>query len=150
MSCADDICSRVHLYTIMASQRDMFENSQQGEGEEPHGEAEIPDEGAGGEENYGEEEANDYDPRTKRTVKFKEGELSVLIDHLENNLQNLTGHIKTNEYRRGRREAWRNLVNSINRWNRDNGTGVIRSARSIKTKLDNLKYRSKEFVYCKT
>ena len=142
MSSADDICSRVHLYRIiMASQRDLFEDSQHAEGEEAHGEAEIPDEdqGAVGDENYGEEEANDYDPRTKRTVKFKEGELSILIDHLESNLQNLTGHIKTNEYRCGRRDAWRNLVNSINRWNRDNGTGAIRSAKSIKTKLDNLK-----------
>ena len=59
------------------------------------------------EENFGEEAANDYDPKTKRTVKFKEGELGIPVVHLESNLENLTAYIKTNEYRRGCREAWR-------------------------------------------
>ena len=126
----------------MASQKDMFdENSQANDAE---GEPEGPEGARGGVyENFGEEEANDYDPKTKRTVKFKEGELGIVIDHLENNLQNLTGHIKSNEYRRGRRAAWKRLVTDVNRWNSDNKTGVIRSGASIKTKIDNLKYRSK-------
>ena len=118
----------------MASQKDLFEDNSQAN--EAEGEPEGP-EGArvDVEENFGEEEANDYDPKTKRTVKFQQGELGVIISHLENNLENLTGHIKTNEYRRGQRQAWKRLVNDVNRWNSDNGTGVIRSVASIKTKI---------------
>ena len=136
--------SHVYLYT-MASQQDMFgADSQNLEGDEVHGDPELPQDGqVAVEENFGEERANDYDPKTKHTVKFKEGELDILVDHLKSNLENLTSHIKTNEYRRGRREAWTSLVNAINLWNETNGTGVIRSAPSIKTKMDNLKYRSK-------
>ena len=128
----------------MASQRDMFdEESQNYEGDEAVGDADLPEEGPDVVENFGAEEANDFDAKTKKTVKFKEGELSILIDHLDNNLDNLTGHIKNNEYHRGRRQAWRNLVDAINNWNQLNGTGLVRSAESIKTKMDNLKYRSK-------
>ena len=138
---ADNTCSHV----AMAPQRDMFdENSQNLEGDEAVGDPEMPDGGqVEVEENFGEEMVNDYDPKTKKTVMFKEGELSVLIDHLDNNLDNLIGHIKNNEYRKGRRAAWHNLVDAINIWNQANGTGLIRSAKSIKTKMDNLKYRSK-------
>ena len=84
----------------MASQKDMFEDNSQAN--EADGEAAGP-EGARAdvEENFGEEEANDYDPKAKRTVKFQQGELGVIISHLETNLENLTGHIKNNEYRRG-------------------------------------------------
>ena len=128
----------------MASQQDLFGgDSQNYEGDEAIVEAELPDNGqAAVEENFREEVANDFDPKTKRTVKFKEGELGILVDHLESNLENLTCHIKTNEYRRGRREAWRSLVAAINGWNQSQNMGIIRSAASIKTKLDNLKYRS--------
>ena len=100
----------------MASQRDLFENSQNDEVDEAIGEADNPEggQGEGGEDDFGHAEANDYDPKTKHTVKFQDGELSILIKHLESNLANLVGHIRNNEYRRGRREAWRSLVNAIN------------------------------------
>ena len=81
----------------MASQGNLFdENSQVAEGE---CEADIPEGARGEDEDYGKQEANDYNPKTKRTIKFQPGELGVIIDHLEKNLQNLTGHIKSNEYR---------------------------------------------------
>ena len=49
----------------MASQRDLFENSQNEEGDEAIGEAENPEgvQEDGGEDNFGQAEANDYDPR---------------------------------------------------------------------------------------
>ena len=142
--CADDKRSCGPILSTMASQRDLFDVSQNDEGDEALGEADLPEECEGDvEEDFGAEQANDYDPKTKRTVKFQDAELGILIDHLDRNLQNLMGHIKNNEYRRGRRQAWRNLVDAINNWNAANGTGVIRSAKSIKTRLDNLKYRSK-------
>ena len=128
----------------MASQRDLFdEYSQNVEGDEAVGDAELPEEGQEVEENFGGDIANNYNPKTRRTVKFQDAELGILIDHLDTNLDNLVGHIKHNEYRRGQRQAWRNLVDAINNWNLTNSTGLIRSAKSIKTRMDNLKYRSR-------
>ena len=88
----------------MASQKDMFNDNSQAAGAD--GEAEMPEGGRGeDEENYGAEKANNYDSKTKRTIKFQPGELGVIIDHLDKNLQKLTGHIKSNEYRRGQRQT---------------------------------------------
>ena len=83
----------------MASQRDLFDElSQNVEGEEAVGNAELPEEGQEVEENFGGDEANDYDPKTKHTVKFQDAELGILMYHLDLNLDNLVGHIKNNEY----------------------------------------------------
>ena len=38
-----------------------------------------------------------------------------------------------NEYRKEKRQAWKNLVNVMNTWNQVHGTGVTCSAKSIKT-----------------
>ena len=73
------------------------ENSQANEAD---GKTEMPLSARGDDvDDFGTEEANDHDPKTERTVKFKQRELGVLINHLDKNLENLTGHIKTNEYR---------------------------------------------------
>ena len=86
--------------------------------------------------------ANDYDKHTKKTVPWKDGELSIIIDHMEDHYEYLVGHTKDNEYRRTRVNAWRRLLNEINNWNDVNGTQVVRSVKSIKIKMRNLRARS--------
>ena len=127
----------------MASQRDLFDGSQYEnlnvDGEEGD---ETREDGEGLDQN--EQEANDYDPKTKRTKAFLKGELGIIIDHMDTNLETLTGHCKGHEYKRLRDTAWRQLVQDINRWNEQNGTGVIRSRTSVRDKINNLKSRSKK------
>ena len=126
----------------MNSQRDLF-------GDESVVEFELLNGGDGedkGEEESGstqEVQANDYDPKTKSTKAFKSGELAIIIDHMEENLEVLTGFCKDHEYKRVRNNAWAQLVHDINHWNQQNGTGVIRSRTSIRDKINNLKSRSK-------
>ena len=91
----------------------------------------------------GNRRANDFDKKTKRTIAWQEGELSIIIDHLDDSLDLLFGHFKESEYRRMRVNAWRTLLNAVNNWNDQNSTGVVRSVLSIKKKIRNLKQRSK-------
>ena len=86
---------------------------------------------------------NDFDKKTRRTIAWQEGELGVIINHLDDNLELLFGHCKESEYRRSRVNAWKSLLNAINNWNDQNGTNVVRSVLSIRTKIRNLKQRSK-------
>ena len=72
----------------------------------------------------------------------RRGELSVMIDHMDEHYEMLVGHTKEAEYRRARVKAWRNLLNGINHWNDLNNTGVVRSVKSIKIKMRNLRARS--------
>ena len=86
--------------------------------------------------------ANDFDRRTKRTIAWQEGELSIIIEQMDDNLDVLFGHCKESEYRRTRVNAWKGLLDAVNNWNDQNGTGVVRSVLSIRTKIRNLKQRS--------
>ena len=86
---------------------------------------------------------NDYNKATKSTVKWKDGEVSIVVDAMEDSMELLIGHIKEHEYRRMRLNRWKSLLNAINTWNEDNGTGVVRSIKSIRTKIFNLRTRSK-------
>ena len=126
----------------MASQNDMFCETQEGEDD-----VEVVNEG----EEDGEDEentvdgvliqerpANDYNKKTKKTVAWQEGELSIMIDHMDDHYELLVGHTKGHEYRRTRVKAWRNLLGAINHWNELNGTRIIRSVKSIQTKMCNL------------
>ena len=126
----------------MTSQRDFFDGSQY---ENLDIEGEEDDEGREDGEglDVNEEKANDYDPKTKRTKAFLKGELGIIIDHMDANLETLTGHCKGHEYKRQRDSAWKQLVDDINRWNVQNSTGIIRSRTSIRDKINNLKSRSK-------
>ena len=109
----------------MNSQRGLFGDQSQQEFEVLDGdETEARDEGQEGV--WTGREANDYDPKTKSTKAFKEGELAIIIDHMDENLEKLTGHCREHEYKRIRTSAWAQLVADINRWNDQNGTGVIR------------------------
>ena len=85
---------------------------------------------------------NDYDKKTKKTVAWQEGELSIMIDHMEDHYNLLVGHTKGNEYRKTRVKAWRNLLTGINTWNDQNNTRIVRSVKSIRTKMRNLRQRS--------
>ena len=89
---------------------------------------------------------NDYNPKTRRTVLWKDGETSIIINAMEDSLDLLIGHVKEHEYRRSRRNRWQTLLATVNGWNEDNGTGVIRSVASIRTRIHNLKTRS-EYCY---
>ena len=114
----------------MNSQRDLFGDQSQQEFEILDGdETEARDEGQEGVVTG--REANDYDPKTKVMKAFKEGELAIIIDHMDENLEKLTGHCRDHEYKRIRNNAWAQLVADINRWNDQNGTGVIRSHTSV-------------------
>ena len=85
---------------------------------------------------------NDYDAKTKKTVAWQEGELSIIIDHMEDHYDYLVGHTKGNEYRCTRVNAWKRLLREINHWNDFNGTNLVRSVKSIRTKIRNLRQRS--------
>ena len=126
----------------MSSQRDIFASESQQDNENLLGE-DIED-GGGEEEDTGEElQANDFDPKTKTTKAFKDGELAILVDHMEDKLQLLTGFCRDHEYKRVRNNAWAQLVREINTWNEQNGTGIVRSLTSLRDKINNLKSRSK-------
>ena len=75
--------------------------------------------------------ANDYDRKTKRTIAWQEGELSIIIDHMEDSLDVLFGHCKESDYRKTRVNAWKRLLNEINYWNDQHDTSVVRSVLSI-------------------
>ena len=125
----------------MSSQRDIFVSESQQDDENLVGE-ELED-GGGEEEDTGEEvQANDFDPKTKTMKAFKGGELAILVDHMEDKLQLLTGFCRDHEYKRVRNNAWAQLVKEINTWNEQNGTGIVRSWTSVQDKLNNLKSRS--------
>ena len=131
--------------TTMASQKDLF-NSQDSEEEINNGERHMEEvQGAEGEQEVGDievEEPNDYNPATKKTIQFKEGELAIIVDHLDNNYESLFGHGRTHEYVRLKKKAWKALIEEVNNWNKSQGTGVIRGEKSIKQKIQNLMYRS--------
>ena len=82
----------------------------------------------------------------KKKIKFFEGEMSIILDTLEDKYETLFGHQKTNEYKRKRKRAWEKLTNAVNHWHVTEGTGKIRTQDTIKTKIDNLKSRSKYFT----
>ena len=126
----------------MASQRDLFEDQSQQGFENLNGE-EVEDREEGEEGLVQEREANDYDPKTKKTKAFQAGELAIIVDHMDENLQILTGFCRDHEYKRKRNNAWRQLVNEINAWNDQNATGIVRSCNSVRDKVNNLKSRSK-------
>ena len=86
---------------------------------------------------------NDYNPKTRKTVLWKDGETLLIVDAMEENLDLLIGHVKSHEYRRARRNKWQSLLAAVNGWNEDNETGVVRSVTSIRTQIHNLKTRSK-------
>ena len=115
----------------MASQRDLFEDESQNGYEEGEVDVDEPDEPQYEENDAEEAQPNDYDPKTKKTKKFKDGELAIIVDHMEENLETLTGHCRDHEYKRIRNNAWRNMVDDINRWNEQNGTGIIRGYISV-------------------
>ena len=78
-----------------------------------------------------EREVNDYDPKTKKMKAFQAGELAIIVDHMEENLQILTGFCRDHEYKRKRSNAWRQLVDEINNWNDQNQIGIVRSHNSV-------------------
>ena len=88
---------------------------------------------------------NDYNPATKSTVRWQDGETVPILDALENSKDLLIGHVKDNEYRRIRLNTWAALLADVNQWNADNNTGVVRSVTSIRARIHNLKSRSKCF-----
>ena len=130
----------------MASQKDMFCETQELDVDVDVGNEDGEDEEGG--ENIVEgiviqqRAANDYNPKTKKTVAWQEGELSIILDHMDDYYDLLVGHTKDHEYRRTRVKAWQNLLNAINNWNELNGTGLVRSVKSIRTKMRNLRQRS--------
>ena len=141
------ICGRnFYILVAMASQIDLFGDNEDGE--------EVVDVGNGGEDDdedggdtvegvfIQERPANDYDKKTKKTVPWQEGELSIIIDHMEDHYDLLVGHTKDNDYRRTRVNAWKRLLVEINNWNDVHGTKVIRGVKSIRTKIRNLRQRS--------
>ena len=85
---------------------------------------------------------NDYNPKTRKTVLWKDGETLLIVDAMEESLDLLIGHVKSHEYRRARRNRWQTLLAAVNGWNQDNETGVVRSVASIRTRIHNLKTRS--------
>ena len=133
----------------MASQKDMFCEEDESQ--------DVIDVGDGGEEEdedggdtvegvvVQERVPNDYDAKTKKTVAWQEGELSIIIDHMDDHYDYLVGHTKGNEYRHTRVNAWKRLLRKINHWNDVNGTNLVRSVKSIRTKIRNLRQRSE---YC--
>ena len=130
----------------MASQIDLFggeEESQEvvnvGEdGDEDDDEGENTIDGIVIEERV----VNDYDKKTKKTVAWQEGELSIIVDYMEDHYDKLVGHTKGPDYRKVRVKTWRNLLSAINNWNDLNNTKLIRSVKSIRTKIRNLRQRS--------
>ena len=42
---------------------------------------------------------NDYNPKTRKTVLWKDGETLLIKDAMEENLDLLIGHVKSHEYR---------------------------------------------------
>ena len=129
----------------MSSQRDIFQdNSQQGYENLNDGELGEREEEEEGTEQ--ERTANDYDPKTKKTKAFQAGELAIIVDHMEENLNVLTGFCRDHEYKRLRNNAWKQLVDEINGWNDQQGTGIIRSWTSVRDKVNNLKSRSKKNI----
>ena len=86
--------------------------------------------------------ANDYDKKTKKTVAWQEGELSIIIDYMDDHYDKLVGHTKGPDYRKMRVKTWKSLLAAINNWNDLNNTKLIRSVKSIRTKIRNLRQRS--------
>ena len=125
----------------MASQNSLFES----QGEAGDGNEEVEDaQGSDDMEvivNEG-RQANDYNKEKKSTVYRKEGEIAIIVNAVEENLELLVGNIRGNEYRRKRIKAWKDLMNRIHLWNEQQGTGVVRSYASTYNKLNNLKARS--------
>ena len=114
----------------MASQRDLLDDQSQ-QGFENLGGEEVEDREEGEDGAIEEREANDYNPKTKKTKAFQVGELAIIVDHMDENLQILTGFCRDHEYKRKRNNAWRQLVNEINSWNDQNQTGIVRSCNSV-------------------
>ena len=88
---------------------------------------------------------NDYNPETRRTVRYEDGELAIIVDHLDNHYEQLFGHGRNHEYVRDKKTAWTNLINEINNWNKTNNTGIVRGEKSVRQKIQNMIYRSKPF-----
>ena len=136
-----------HILITMTSQNDLFEEDLgNAEPVDIHGHQQDAEDDDGNVVEgvvVGTRRPNDFDRKTKRTITWQEGELGVIINHLDDKLDVLFGHCKESEYRRTRVNAWKNLLNAINNWNVQNGTNVVRSVLSIRTKIRNLKQRSK-------
>ena len=81
-------------------------------------------------------------PELERLL-WKDGKTSIIIDAMEDSLDLLIGHVKEHEYRRSCRNHWQTLLAAVNGWNVDNETGVVHSVASIRTRIHNLKTRSK-------
>ena len=131
----------------MASQNDMFNDIQDPEYDVEGGNDDGQEEEGGENTVEGvliqERPANDYNSKTNKTVAWQEGELSIIIDAMDDHYDMLVGHVKDHEYRRSRVKAWRNLLTAINNWNDLNRTNLVRSVKSIRTKMRNLRQRSK-------
>ena len=44
--------------------------------------------------------ANDYTQKTKKTVAWQEGELSIIVDYMDDHYDKLVGHTKGHDYRK--------------------------------------------------
>ena len=130
----------------MASQMDLFGGEE--ESQEVLNAGEDGEEDEEGEENVvdgiviQDRVANDYDKKTKKTAAWQEGELSIIVDYMDDHYDKLVGHTKGPDYRKVRVKTWRSLLTAINNWNDLNRTNLIRSVKSIQTKIRNLRQRS--------
>ena len=131
----------------MDSQRDLFQNSQNSDEEEIDRDQRFMAEAGGNAEDQevgdvDTEQPNDYNPQTKSTVVFQDGELAIIVDHLDSHYEQLFGHGRNLNYVRDKKKAWKALINEINNWNKTQGTGTVRGEKSVKQKIQNLMYRS--------
>ena len=119
----------------MSSQHDLFEDqSQQG-----YENLNVEDGVDRDEEEEDERAANDYGRKTKKMNAFQAGELAIIVDHMDENLQILTGFCRDHECKRMRNNIWKQLVNKINAWNDQNGTRLVHSCSSVLDKVSNMK-----------
>ena len=55
---------------------------------------------------------------------YKPGEIAIILDQMENNYNLLFGNCKKVLYKQDRVKAWKKLIDSLNLWNVQAGTGV--------------------------
>ena len=88
----------------MASQMDLFGGEE--ESQEVLNAGEDGEEDEEGKENVvdgiviQDRVANDYDKKTKKTVAWQEGKLSIIVDYMDDHYDKLVGHTKGPDYRK--------------------------------------------------
>ena len=86
------------------------------------------------------------DPNDPNSGWLQQGEVAIILDHMENRLNLLVGKGKSSQYKKDREKAWSKLLDEINRWNEAQKTGKIRRYSKIKKKIDNIK-KNGVFLY---